>query len=90
MRKQAVKQAFENTSMEVALEALGKRIARWTDKGDQLTTAIPGLSFSRRDEPTRPKSHMYEPIICLIAQGAKRIGIRGTQYLFFKTSDNEF
>ena len=30
MRKQAVNQAFENNSMEVALEGLGKSIARWT------------------------------------------------------------
>ena len=43
MRKQAVKQAFENNSMEVALEALGKSIARWTDKGDQLVDRDPGL-----------------------------------------------
>jgi hypothetical protein len=28
MRKQAVKQEFENNSMEVVLEALGKSIAR--------------------------------------------------------------
>jgi hypothetical protein len=34
LRKQAVKQAFENNSMEVGLEALGKSIARWTDKGE--------------------------------------------------------
>ncbi|HTY21710.1 MAG TPA: hypothetical protein VMC85_01165 [Desulfomonilaceae bacterium] len=51
MRKQAVNQAFENNSMEVALEALRKSITRWTDKDDQLMTAIPGLSLYRRDEP---------------------------------------
>ncbi len=61
MRKQAVNQAFESNSMEVALEALGKSIARWTAKGDQLMTAIPGLSLFRRDEPTQPKSYMQEP-----------------------------
>ena len=43
MSKQAVKQAFENNSMEVALEALGKSIARWTDKGDQTRDRDPGL-----------------------------------------------
>jgi AraC-like DNA-binding protein len=73
MQKQAVKQAFENNSMEVALEALGKSIARWTDKGDKPVTAIPGLSLYRRDEPTQPTSIMYEPRICMIAQGAKRV-----------------
>ena len=54
MRKQAVNQAFENDSMEGALEALGKSIARWTDKGDLPMTAIPGLALYRRDEPTQP------------------------------------
>ncbi len=73
MRKQAVNQAFESYSMEVALEALGKSIARWTDKGGLLVTAISALSLSRRDAPTQPMSYMYEPSICLIAQGAKRV-----------------
>jgi hypothetical protein len=58
MRKQDVKQVFENSSMEVALEAPGKSIARGTDKGDQLVTAIPGLSLYRRDEPTQPMMHV--------------------------------
>jgi len=55
MRNQSANQEFENNSMEVALEALGKSIARWTDKGDQPMTAIPGLSLYRRYEP----SHLH-------------------------------
>ena len=82
MHNQAVKQTFENNSMEGALAALGKSIARWTEKGDQLMTAIPGLSLSRRDAPTQPRSHMYEPIICLIAQGAKRVLLGDDTYVF--------
>ena len=82
MSKQAIKQAFENNSMELALEALGKSIARWTDKGDQLVTAIPGLSLYRRDEPTPPTSGMYEPSICLIAQGAKRVLLGDDTYVY--------
>jgi AraC-like DNA-binding protein len=82
MRTQAVKQVFENNSMEGALEALGKSIARWTEPGDQPTTAIPGLSLSRRDAPTQPTSHMYEPIICVIAQGAKRVLLGDETYVF--------
>ena len=42
MSKQAVKQAFENNSMEVALEALAASIARWTEKGDQHRDRDPG------------------------------------------------
>jgi AraC-like DNA-binding protein len=73
MRKLALNQAFEDDSMEGALDALGKSIARWTDEPDRIMTAIPGLSLFRRDEPTQPSSGMYEPSICLIVQGAKRV-----------------
>jgi len=73
MRKQAVNQAFENNSMEVAREALGESIARWTGEGIRLVTVISALTLARRDAPTEPMSHMYEPSICLIAQGAKRV-----------------
>jgi hypothetical protein len=79
MRKEAFKQAFEKNSMGVALEALGKSIVRWTDKGNQLMTAIPGLSLSWRDKPTQ---HMYGPIICMIAQGAKRVLLADETYVF--------
>jgi len=82
MRKQAVNQAFENNSMEVALEALGKSIARWIDKHDRLMTAIPGLSLFRRDEPTQLISGMYEPSICVIAQGAKRVLLGDDTYVY--------
>ncbi len=82
MQKLAVKQTFENNSMEVAIEALGKIIARWTDKGDRRVTAIPGLSLYRRDEPTQPTSGMYEPSICMIAQGAKRVLLGDDTYVY--------
>jgi AraC-like DNA-binding protein len=68
--------------MRVALEALGKSIARWTDKGDHPATAIPGLSLFRRDEPTQPASYMYEPSICLIAQGVKRVLLGDDTYVY--------
>jgi AraC-like DNA-binding protein len=73
MRTQAVNQAFENNSMEVELEGLRKSIVRWTVLDGLNTTAISALSLSRREAPTGPMSHMYEPSICLIAQGAKRV-----------------
>src|SRR5512136_883756 len=82
MRKQAIKQAFENNSMEVAREALAKSIARWTDKGDQPATAVPGLALWRRDEPTQPTNGMYEATICLTAQGAKRVMLGDDVYVY--------
>ena len=82
MKKQVIKKVFENNNMGTALEALGKSIARWTDRGDQLVTAIPGLSLFQRDEPTQPESRMYEPRICLIAQGAKRVLLGDDTYVY--------
>jgi len=73
MRKQAVNKSFENNDMEVARETLGESIARWTGEGIRLVTAISALTLARREAPTDPMSHMYEPSICLIAQGAKRV-----------------
>jgi hypothetical protein len=67
MRMHTVDQAFENDSMEVALEALGKSIARWIDKGGLLVTEHSALSLARRDAPTEPMSYMYEPSVCVIA-----------------------
>jgi AraC-like DNA-binding protein len=67
--------------MEVALEALAKSIARWTDKDGLLVTAISALSLSRRDAPTGPTSYMYEPSLCVVAQGAKRVLLGDDTYV---------
>jgi AraC-like DNA-binding protein len=82
MGKQAVYGDIEKRRMEIALEVLGKSIARWTDKGEQHTTAVPGLSLFRRDEPTGPISGTYEPSICLVAQGAKRVLLGDDTYVY--------
>ncbi|MGA9109979.1 MAG: AraC family transcriptional regulator N-terminal domain-containing protein [Syntrophobacteraceae bacterium] len=82
MRKQTANKMFENNSMDIALEALGKSIARLTEKGDQLVTEIPGLSLFQRNEPTQPESRMYEPRICLITQGAKRVLLGDDTYVY--------
>jgi AraC-like DNA-binding protein len=82
MQKHDVKQTFENNGLEVALDALGNSIARWTDKGDQPMTAIPGLSLYRREEPTQPTSIMFEPRICVSAQGAKRVLLGDDTYVY--------
>jgi len=82
MRKEAGLKDIENSGMEVSLGVLGKSIARWTDKGEQHKTAVPGLLLFRRDEPTEPISSMYEPSICLVAQGAKRVLLGEDTYVY--------
>jgi AraC-like DNA-binding protein len=45
-------------------------------------TAISGLALFQRDKPTQPESRMYEPRICLIAQGAKRVLLGDDTYVY--------
>lgn len=73
---------IDNKSLEISIDALGKSIARCTEKGDLHTTDIPGLSLFRRDEPTEPVSGMYEPSICMAVQGAKRVILGEDTYVY--------
>jgi AraC-like DNA-binding protein len=82
MRRQAVHQSIENNIIESALEALATSIARWTTECGRLETGISTLALARRDAPTEPISHMYEPSICLVAQGAKRVLLGGDTYVY--------
>jgi AraC-like DNA-binding protein len=82
MINQGIKRVSKNSGSEVMLDSLGKSIARWTDNGDRFVTAIPGLTLYRQDEPSQPTSIMYEPRICVIAQGAKRVLLGDDTYVY--------
>jgi hypothetical protein len=69
-------------SMEVTLKALGKRIARCTQNGNQDPTAIADLSLFRMSELTGPISATYEPSICIAVQGAKRVILGEDTYVY--------
>ncbi len=82
MRKQTVKKIFENNELEEARETLSDTIARWTDKSDRVETAIPGLILYQKDKPSPPVSIMYEPRICVVARGAKRVMLGDDAYIY--------
>jgi AraC-like DNA-binding protein len=67
---------------DLALETLKGSIARWTEKGELQETAVPGLALFRREERTGPINGMYEPSVCLIAQGAKRVILGDDAYVY--------
>jgi AraC-like DNA-binding protein len=80
--KEDVSLDSDNNSLEVAIEALGTCIARLTEQGELHTSAIPGLSLFRREEPTEPIAGIYEPSICMVAQGAKRVMLADDTYVY--------
>lgn len=65
-----------------AIEELNRNIARWTEQGEMHTTTIPGLALFRRTGPTEPVSGIYEPGVCLVAQGAKRVMLGDDTYRY--------
>jgi AraC-like DNA-binding protein len=82
MRNNTATQPVDDNGMEGALDVLAKSITRWTDTVGLNATAISALALSRREAPTEPISHMYEPSICLVAQGAKRVLLGEDTYVY--------
>jgi len=75
-------EGIDNHRTEVAIAELAKKIARWTEQGELHTSVVPGLSLFKRIEPTEPMTGMYEPSICLVAQGAKRVQLGDDIYVY--------
>lgn len=67
---------------EAAHKTLGESIARLTRNEELFTTAIPGFALFRREAPTEPVSGMYEPSVCLVTQGAKRVMLGEETYIY--------
>lgn len=82
MKNTPIERETEDNCVTEALEALNSSIARWTEQGEMHTTAVPGLSLFRREGPTEPISGMYEPSICLVSQGAKRVLLGDDTYVY--------
>ena len=81
MRDESMKDNGYN-GVETAIATLGTTIARLTEKEELYTSAVPGLSLFRRNEPTEPMTGMYEPSICLVAQGAKRVRLGDDTFVY--------
>ncbi len=60
-------------------------LARFTEDKDHHGTAIPSLELFRFDEPSGPKTAMYEPSICLLGSGSKQVAM-GEDTMVYDTS----
>ncbi|MCB9638369.1 MAG: AraC family transcriptional regulator [Myxococcales bacterium] len=69
--------------MELTRETLGKSIAQWTKDKSFYETKIGGLLLFRHETPTEPTIGLYEPSICLVAQGSKQAHLgNGDAYVY--------
>jgi AraC-like DNA-binding protein len=73
---------LESDNLERALVSLRDSIARWTGDEEVCTTGIPGLTLFRRDRPTEAQTGMYQPGICMVAQGSKRVQLGDDAYVY--------
>ncbi|HKK21308.1 MAG TPA: AraC family transcriptional regulator, partial [candidate division Zixibacteria bacterium] len=56
-----------------ALRSIRETIARLTEQSERVDNVVPGLALYRYDEPSEPRSAMYEPTLCFVVQGSKRV-----------------
>ena len=82
MNKHLKTPVFKTADLETAREALGGRIARLTGSRERLEPPIPGLLLYKYSAVTEPQSAMYEPCVCVVAQGAKRVVVGGDAYVY--------
>ena len=71
-----------DSCVNAALEGLRSSIARWANEGTEFVTAVPGLSLFRSRAPTKPADCMYEPSICVVAQGAKQVTLGARTFVY--------
>lgn len=64
---------------------LALMIARHTPQPGVFETPVPGLSLIRADAPGMPMPTVYEPSLCIIAQGAKTVSL-GARMLHYDLS----
>lgn len=82
MTKVDLKRSVRHSLLDETLAGLATILARWTEQKQMLVTAIPDLGIFRYDKPTQPEGGLYEPSVCLIAQGSKRV-VLGNETLVY-------
>lgn len=69
-------------SLETARRELARILARFT-RGDGLhRTPLPALTIFRSSAPNAPACGLYEPVITVVAQGAKRVTLGEESYVY--------
>lgn len=68
--------------MAFTIEYLAKKIAQFTKVECFLTTNVEGLTLFRIDNVTSSMAGLYEPSVCLIAQGAKRVKLGQEEFVY--------
>ncbi|SHJ83414.1 transcriptional regulator, AraC family [Malonomonas rubra DSM 5091] len=72
----------EKQTLHEAMSCLAESIARFTEDGELRPSKIQDLWLFRKPDLSEPLTGAYEPSICLIAQGAKRVMLGEDSYRY--------
>jgi AraC-like DNA-binding protein len=72
----------KKTDSERINALLKKKMLRRLPAQARISTPVEGLTLTRRDEARPPESCFYQPMLALIAQGAKRAMIGNEEYRY--------
>lgn len=64
------------------IEMLAASILKITEYENNVATRVPGLTLFKKTDSATPMVGFYEPSVCLIAQGAKRVQLGEESFLY--------
>lgn len=75
---------MENCDLDIrlALKKLSESIEKYMPNMSVLETPIQGLTLYRSTEVKEPHACMYEPSVCLVAQGEKSVTLGEREYIY--------
>ena len=80
--KKARKTPDAHPSVEAGRRELARILARSTGGDGLHRTPIPGLTIFRSTAPNAPVCGLYEPVLTVVAQGAKRVRLGEESYVY--------
>jgi len=63
--------------LDELIEQASRRVRAAEDDGQRITQPVDGLLLLRQGSPSSFEATLYEPVLCLILQGAKQVAIGG-------------
>ena len=73
---------YEQRRLSETRERLANLIARFSNGGERFETEVPNMSIFSIKKPESPTYLLYEPGLCIAAQGAKRVTLSGHSYVY--------
>ena len=80
--KQGRNMPVADPALEKARRELARIVARFAGSDGLHRTPIPGLTIFRSSAPNAPACSVYEPVVTVVAQGAKRVTLGEESYVY--------